>query len=340
MYGLAYLCSLRGDVRRVAKFTKRILELDNRIRLDIYKRLPLKRSASSFEARVSEGDVLMAAAQENLASEKFAEAVALSSTYYNEIELSQLLSKVAIDGNVVVSQFAYNYYDIFKIWYAHLKKLNVTNFLAIALDPIVYSKMKALDIPCFYLPIFGYDRGVRTKIWRDTLLVRRAIIDLGYNYIHSDIDAIWLKDPRRSFSGVDADIVFSEAHGTPGHINEKWGFVACGGFYMMKSSDATKLIFDEYIEFTERYGHDQNGMNELLQKYGTTWEDLPDGSHRGYCRKLNLKLHVVPQSIIARPSILEMIEETCVMHPTLSCKTISGKIEMLKSFEVDTSLTL
>ena len=57
MYGLAYLCSLRGDVRRVAKFTKRILELDNRIRLDIYKRLPLKRSASSFEARVSEGDV-------------------------------------------------------------------------------------------------------------------------------------------------------------------------------------------------------------------------------------------------------------------------------------------
>lgn len=263
----------------------------------------------------------------------FATAIALSGNYSETKKLDQMLNRIAPDNTVIITQLANNFFPIFEIWYSHFKKFQLKNLLVIALDSVVYERVRDMGIEVYLLPIYNYQTGIRHILWHETVKFRKKINDMGVNYIHTDIDAIWLNNPVGIINSLPGDIVSSIAYGVPPNVLKEWGFVMCLGFYAMRSSDATRRIYNKYIKYTQRYGHDQNGLNQLLMENEVIWRNREFGYKQGWCEQLCLNIDLIPDDVISRdPMLMKNETRPFVFHPLLEGAGIAGKIIQLRGY--------
>ena len=100
------------------------------------------------------------------------------------------------------------------------------------------------------------------------------LANAGRDFVHSDADAVWTRDPRRYMARhPDFDLLVSQGTRFPREHYLRFGFVLCAGFFLCRSNARTR----DYFERVEALGRgdvdDQRRMNNvLLQDPEARWE--------------------------------------------------------------------
>lgn len=146
-------------------------------------------------------------------------------------DLSKKVARYAKDNLLIISFCNWEYRFIALNWVDHLKKLNVDNYLIIALDKKTQQFLSNEDVNLTFISKWSPPKE-KLKGWRERFNMTRTVLSCGVDIIHSDLDAIWLKNPIK-FITRDYDLVAST--GTfPRETNEKWGFTLCMGWMYYK----------------------------------------------------------------------------------------------------------
>ncbi len=116
----------------------------------------------------------------------------------------------------------------------------------------------------------------RTRLQALTPLRVKIFVRLaatGCDFIHSDADAFWLRDPRPWLTArTDHDLLCSQGTTHPHAHYHRHRFVLCAGFFFCRANERTRAYFEKVHTFTEQHPCDQTGMNaELLADPEKRW---------------------------------------------------------------------
>lgn len=166
----------------------------------------------------------------------------------------------------------YNYLPVLKNWLAAMKKINVTNYLIISLDEQLYHHLQDKNINTLLRPC-ELDLG---KLWIHRVDVILELMEKGHDVIHSDADAIWLKDPQPYLEKLPQDMIFSQGTIWPPDVQEKWGFVLCCGFFLLRSNPQTLQFVRALAQRVRKDKDDQVSCNRLLVEKNVIWDKPSD----------------------------------------------------------------
>ena len=210
--------------------------------------------------------------------------------------------KIIAFGDARYKRIAHN-------WAIYLRNHGINNYTIYSLDCEIHEYLIENKINTELLDLNIFEG--KTWKWRERVKFVSALLNRGISVLHSDLDAIWLKNPL-SFIEEDNDIVAST--GTyPKDIYKKIGFTVCMGWIYYKSSPIVKLL----LENTLNQGVNHNFDDQV--EFNREIFNNPKHS------SLNLK--TLDQSIISRDQPHN--ENTYVAHP-LSEKHIDRE-KFLKS---------
>lgn len=183
--------------------------------------------------------------------------------------LDNLLQKAAKDGTVILIFSNNAYLPILENWRAAMDRLGIGNILYVALDEPTYHHLIDRGLVCYLLPC----EDDLAALWRKRVTLFDEILQRGYNLIHSDADAVWLKDPRaRYFFRSDADMVFSQGTQWPTECWQSWQFILCCGLFFLRATDAVQDFMRSWKEHVADCGDDQVSFNLLMLARSVTWE--------------------------------------------------------------------
>ncbi|XP_078446383.1 uncharacterized protein At4g15970-like [Wolffia australiana] len=173
----------------------------------------------------------------------------------------------------------------------------LTHLVIIALDEKAYQKCRLRHVHCYALKTEGVDFSAAKRFMTEDYLKmmwRRIkflpdIIELGYNFIFTDSDVIWFRDPLPLFANQSSDfqIACDYFHGNPDDLSN----TANGGFMYVRSNNRTQLFYKYWYESRLRHPglHDQDVLNRIkmepyFQDIGMTWKMLPTDKFGGLCQ--------------------------------------------------------
>ncbi|KAF7025422.1 hypothetical protein CFC21_037596 [Triticum aestivum] len=193
--------------------------------------------------------------------------------------LAELLPKVAMDdGTVIITAvneawarpgslldlFLGSFRDGDGI--AHL--LNHT--LIVAADPGALALCQAVHPHCYLHEVTSANvssaNSFMTKSYLELIWARlevpQRILQLGYNYLSTDVDVMWLRNPFRHIS-LYADVAMStdRFYGNAEDLQN----VGNGGFYYIRSTNRTVEMLSRWLAARSRFpsAHDQGVLNEI-----------------------------------------------------------------------------
>ena len=163
------------------------------------------------------------------------------------------------------------------------------------------------------------------------------------DFIHSDVDAIWLKNPLPYLARHNNyDLLASQGTIHPWKAFQKWGFTLCYGFFLVKSTKQTRQFLKEAASLTTYTGADQQRFNLVLLESNLDWQinDTHNTSSRNntlLCSRHIIRgqsqgLHVglLPFKQFVRATTQAPTSDTYVYHP-LAPKTVASKKKLFKS---------
>ena len=232
----------------------------------------------------------------------------------------------AAGGRVIIAFADSRYADVLMNWLVALALQGVDNYLVIALDRDLHALLTAHGVPCVLSELKG-DLG---DLWVARIRVFAALCAAGIDFIHSDVDAIWLRDPREAYLGEsDADLIASQGTIWPADVHRRFGFVLCGGLLAVRSSAASRKLLAELGADVAVTRDDQVSLNRLIARRGIVWQMAPadcyylsNGEMRLLCSKSpiagrtpdGLRVSVLPQHLFQRVP-LQLKEMPFVSHP-------------------------
>ncbi len=158
-------------------------------------------------------------------------------------------------------------------WASALKKLNMTQFVIIATDKKAAALFRSAGVQTVLLPaVIRWLLLKRGPYFKVLMTIRvflcKSLLDCGIDLIHSDLDALWLKDPRGYFEESAFDVLFSQGTIDPPAVFSRWGLVACCGLFYMKSSKMTRKMLQQLLLLYPLAWHcdDQALLNEYLYR--------------------------------------------------------------------------
>lgn len=251
--------------------------------------------------------------------------------------LDEITKKIKTDSRPVISMCNKNYYEILENWILHVLDTGFESIFIIALDDYTFDKLLKKNIPCALVNAdheFGNVMTLRSYIF--SLLCKN-----GIDFIHSDIDAIWLKNPTEFCFDETSDITFSQGTIWPPEALKRWGFVLCCGFFSVKANAKTRLFFAKVAEYTRDLKSDQQATNRILLEYDLNWKNLniKKNLHKHdnefffiYDEKIYGKSHHISISMLPykkfQRKIIHSMHESIVVHPLVE-KKCKAKIEYL-----------
>ncbi|MEW6746969.1 MAG: putative nucleotide-diphospho-sugar transferase [Planctomycetota bacterium] len=242
---------------------------------------------------------------------------------------------------VIVTLANAGYANVLDNWLRAMQRLGIGNILVVALDQELYDALAGRTLEASgtrrYLLPCGRNLG---DLWVKRLQLFRDLNDLGVDFIHSDTDAVWLKNPLLEFfRDPGPDIVASPGTVWPHDVHSEWGFVLCCGLFFVRASKKMSYFLHEMLEDVARTKDDQVSLNRLLQRDRIRWTirapyPLPFRGKTVTCsrqsiegRGENLQVSVLPHHLFQR---LPMPDEVAYVKHILSPKTSADKIEILK----------
>ncbi len=176
-----------------------------------------------------------------------------------------------IDKQHIVVFANYSYLPVLENWIEALKRINVNNFLIVSLDEELHHYLQEKKVNSILRPC-ELDLG---KLWIHRIDVILELMEKGHDIIHSDADAIWLKDPLPYLNDLPQDMIFSQGTIWPPDVQEKWGFVLCCGFFLLRSNPKTLQFMRDLLKRVNKDKDDQVSCNRLLLEMGADWNS-PD----------------------------------------------------------------
>ncbi len=179
---------------------------------------------------------------------------------------------------VVVAFADSSYLPLLEHWLLRLRTLRIERLRIFCLDAATRSWCEARGIEASEVRW----SGDLQDLWVQRIAVFGDLLSKGEDFIHSDIDAIWVQNPLEvgSASTCTEDLVFSQGTVWPPDVHDRWGFVLCCGWFRAKATPAVRdffLALDADVRVT---GDDQISVNRLLAALGTEWSHSRSGDYQ------------------------------------------------------------
>lgn len=176
----------------------------------------------------------------------------------------------------------------------HTRKL-LYHLVVVALDQKAYARCLSIHTHCLALTTEGVDFSGEKyfmspdylkMMWRRIEFLR-IVLELGYNFIFTDADIMWFRDPFPHFY-ADADFQIACDHfiGNPYDLNNRPN----GGFNYVKSNNRTIEFYKFWYSSREAHPgyHDQDVLNMIkfdpaLGKIGLKMRFLDTSFFGGFC---------------------------------------------------------
>jgi hypothetical protein len=167
--------------------------------------------------------------------------------------------------------------------------------------------------------------GDMAGLWIHRTNVISELLESGYSVLHSDADAVWLKDPWAHYFDSDEDLIFSQGTIWPPDSLATKGLVVCCGLFLMRATPAVKAILPEWMSMTAEFGDDQIAINRLLDRALPEWsisqpyERIYQGQaftcspSKMTARAENLSVAVLPHERF--PRLVDDLAGVYVAHP-------------------------
>lgn len=229
------------------------------------------------------------------------------------------------DGPVVVVFASADYAEALDNWIGFARRAGAERILVAAVDDRAAATAAANGIASVLIP------GIlnRRALWVARAQLFSELARVRVDFVHSDVDAVWLRPPIEEARSLDVDIAFSTGTVWPRTAFDRWGFVVCCGFFVVRSSDVTAAFFSEVSKRALVCGDDQVAVNEALLDMGLTWNDaalaqlLSFGGQviRTFAEPLvgrasKLSVGLLPHRRF--PRLPEVSAETIVAHPLVA----------------------
>ncbi|CAK9162144.1 unnamed protein product [Ilex paraguariensis] len=210
-------------------------------------------------------------------------------------ELDEALAKASTQDKTVIIAIINKAYvegdksmlDLFLdgFWLGDDTRTLTDHLLMVAVDQTSYERCKFLRLHCYKLETDGVEFGGEKlymssdflkMMWRRTLFLGE-VLKRGYNFIFTDTDVLWLRDPFPRLSlneTMDLQISTDEFSGDPWSESNTINT----GFYMIRSNKKTITLFEKLYEKKDN----STGMKEqdVLQRL----------IHDGLFRELGLRV--------------------------------------------------
>jgi hypothetical protein len=182
----------------------------------------------------------------------------------------QDLRTAASRGPLILTFSDWNYRPILENWLLHLSALGLTGMRVYCLDEQTRDWCVEHAVDAELVP---WD-GNLGRLWQQRLAVFSELLANGIEFIHSDLDAVWLQNPLAPDSSArqPEDLVFSQGTIWPPDIHQVWGFVLCCGWFWVKPTPAVQEFFRALARDVATTGDDQVSVNRLLRATGMTWQ--------------------------------------------------------------------
>jgi hypothetical protein len=108
-------------------------------------------------------------------------------------------------------------------------------------------------------------------LWLHRTKVILTLLREGHDIVHSDADAVWLRNPLPHLFDDGEDMVFSQGTTWPLRSLERRRFVLCGGLFAIRSSQKSIAFWDQVASRLERGGDDQKVLNHLIDRRFSEW---------------------------------------------------------------------
>lgn len=216
------------------------------------------------------------------------------------------------ENNLVIVSFANKRYQRIALnWVCHLDKLEITNYVIVSLGRETFDFLKLNNINTILEEgIVPRQAGSGWK-WRTSQL--HMFLESGLDVIHSDLDAVWLKNPLELLESEYDIIASSVVPGFPPETSKRWGFTMCMGWMFYRSTTATLSFFDKILEIEKDFD-DQIEVNNYLSSRISLENiyNMMDGSCKMKLENLNIK--VLGKGVVKRG---DFDETAYVCHPLM-----------------------
>ena len=170
------------------------------------------------------------------------------------------MEKIIVFGNSAYSEIA-------NIWLRYIEKLGLLkDVIFIALDNEIEKNIRNYEVQTMKAPYDIKSRGIK-EFWKFRCEIFLKILDSYGSFIHSDLDAIWLKNPGEILKEIKTDLIFSQGTVHPRPMFDKFGLVACCGFFFIRDSKGARLFLSLLKSDVQSTGDDQVSVNKILYNY-------------------------------------------------------------------------
>ncbi|EGV27594.1 hypothetical protein ThidrDRAFT_4593 [Thiorhodococcus drewsii AZ1] len=228
------------------------------------------------------------------------------------------------------------YIPVARNWLAAIDAAGVSAPVRIiALDAATrdaFSAGRVLYRPC--------DAAHLANLWTFRISVLRALLAEVHWLIHSDADAVWMRDPLPIIADCATDMVFSQGTVWPPDVHARHGIVLCCGFFSLRNTGPVRRFMAQLEARVTLDRDDQVSVNRLMDEGGLEWaveepytipfrDTVFRASHRIIRSREDhpVSVSVLPHHLF--PRLMDgSVSEVIVAHP-LSPKTCADKIAVL-----------
>ena len=117
-------------------------------------------------------------------------------------------------------------------------------------------------------------RPERSKIWLDRVKAILRYLELGFEVVICDADAVVLEDFTAEIEALRGNIVASQAVGHPKAVFQIWdGFALCCGFAVYRANETTIILMRKVLAYAgSQKFDDQTALNSVLLDNNLVWE--------------------------------------------------------------------
>jgi hypothetical protein len=206
--------------------------------------------------------------------------------------LAELLPKVATDDRTVIitsvnEAFARpgSLLDLFRESFYAGEKIShlLDHLVVVAIDSAAYHHCRRVHPFCYLLrantsmnlsSASNYMSDAYVELVWAKLELQQRVLQLGYNFLYTDVDIVWFRDPFRHI-GVHADMATSsdQYFGDPADIDRNWPNT---GFYYVKATNRTVEMLRRWRAARWRFprGHEQTIFNHIKHELTAADGDL------------------------------------------------------------------
>jgi hypothetical protein len=204
-----------------------------------------------------------------------------------------------------------------------LHKVNVHSYLIIATDEDAFDALLSEKLNVIYSPGKLPKRSGTGWKWR--LQSISNLLNSGFNILHSDLDAIWLKNPLDLIDNESDIIASMDRGGWPPTTYKKLGFTMCMGWIYFKSTDVVKNALSDIITAKSSDIDDQHEFNDYISDKVNINNIYISENNERFLMSNNIKVRVLNEMDVLRS---DYNSDSYVCHPLI--KKQANKENQLK----------